>query len=954
MTESINGFERRIGGRLPYLILVVGFVLFSFGMAEQSLSLWQNSRIEQERAAMRQRFDEAVCHREFVQAFDLFPWKLMMRVRNNWMNHLEIEEFCATYSRHLGMKAAYIQFQEAHELLVYPPSTSTRDLFREIFTAISLPEPHFSARSQALQSRLSSEWGIPGGLPFLRQHLEEYFPYTRNGRPGIGLLSVWRDGTGIAILMDDVPERLQRKFDQYRKRIHETSAFSGKAMPDREVWLPPPGIGSDAMRLAYQLMTRSGVTEKEYDGREWLMLKNRQGFVDIWVEPAFDLPWVRRLRLLLWVILPFAIRQVVRLIDSLFRTDAEAGSRHILSLRLQVRFFLAAVTLLPLVSAVSLAMMLADDYEKDLRERAFSDGTARLQSLYLGLEGHLVRTARQSREFVETVASHPTDFKLIRREGKRHEDRGTFAWFALFDGANQLLIGDMQIYRPDIFNLMEKLCRLALRRFSPHRVIQASGKAETIEVFLEEVATNNQLGWSEVLENPNVVQKHQLGGASGNLYWTVFPQLSTGPAFLACAIDTDRLVRVYFEPVMSSSESLTDFVFGIHQRHFEIKAPVSRSLIRPMVPLLLKTDKTGATVRGEVNTGKRRWWVVGMPENYSGYYILAWAADADKALESLRPLRWALGLGLLATLLVLVSVYRLLTAMVLAPISDLRAGIEAIRQRQTGIRLPIRRADEFGKLATLFNRTLSGLQELELARLVQTQLLPARIPEVPGYAIAAENLTATELSGDYYDLVPMRDDTLLAVIGDVTGHGAPAALAMAMARAVIAGRSADGETDPAEFLVSLNEVFFQDMKPSRRFMTFLAGRLHFREHKIVLANAGHNYPMVFRAQTGTVQTPEMPGLPLGIRRQVPRQLHEIEMQPGDALVYYTDGYTESLLPDGTQVGPEFLEAVLREEAPRAIDAAALLKALVSRLDAIRRPGPRDDDVTMLIICRNRA
>ncbi|HNV69454.1 MAG TPA: PP2C family protein-serine/threonine phosphatase [Candidatus Ozemobacteraceae bacterium] len=943
----------QMSGRYSYLILVIGFVSFCFALILQTLTLWETRWREQERSARRQRFDEAVHHREFAPSFALFPWKVMLRVRNNWVNHLEIQEFCATHSRLLGMKASYLQFQESHDLLVYPPATDTKELFRDVFTSIALPEPQFSHADRRLQRPLREEFGIEGGLAFLRWHLDEFFPFTRHGRPGIGIMSLWRDGTGIVILMDDVPERMKREVERYAKRRKALSTFVGKAMPEREVWLPPPGVGSDALRLVYQLTTRAGVSEKTYEGREWLILRNRQGFVDFWVEPAFDLPWLRSLRVVLWVLYPLLLWWTVRLVRDLFRAGEEATRQQVLSLRTQVRFFLGAVTLLPLGSAIALALMLETDMGNNLRERAFSTGTARLQSLYLGLDGHLVRTARRSREFADLIASYPFDQELIRREAKRHEDLDTFAWYAIMDGSNRLLMGDMHIWRPDIYNLMEKLCRLVVRRFVPHRVVETAGRVETIEVFLEEVATNEQLGWAEVLENPNVVQKHQLGGASGNLYWTVFPHLSTGPAFLACALDTDRLVRSFFEPILASSPSAADFVFGIHQRHFEIVAPVAKREIRPMLPLVLKTHKTATTVQGEVKTGTRRWWVVAMPENYSGYYILAWAADADQALLALRPLRWALFAGLLATLAVVFGVYRLLVNMVLAPIGDLRTGIAAIRQRQTGVRLPIRRADEFGELAMLFNRTLSGLQELELARLVQTQLLPARIPEVAGYTLAAENLTATELSGDYYDLVPLGDDTLLAVIGDVTGHGAPAALAMAMARAIIAARAADGEKSPAEYLRSLNEVFFQDMKPTRRFMTFLAGRLHMRAHKIEFANAGHNYPLVYRAAAKSVETPEMPGLPLGIRRQVPRTSHEIDLLPGDALVYYTDGYTESLMPDGTQVGPERLEAMLQDEAPRAADAARLLKALVERLDAIRRPGPRDDDVTMLVISRNR-
>jgi serine phosphatase RsbU (regulator of sigma subunit) len=186
-------------------------------------------------------------------------------------------------------------------------------------------------------------------------------------------------------------------------------------------------------------------------------------------------------------------------------------------------------------------------------------------------------------------------------------------------------------------------------------------------------------------------------------------------------------------------------------------------------------------------------------------------------------------------------------------------------------------------------------RDLELAYQVQLSFLPSRLPEVAGYEFFSHYEPALEVGGDYYDFVPVGTKRLAVLVGDVAGKGVPAALLMAKL-------SSDArfclltEDDPAEAIIKLNNLMCQHTSQMDRFVTLVAAVLDQQAHAVTLINAGHPSPLLHRAAEKTLD-PAMPtdavGMPLGILEKQVYPACQVRLGPGDSLLLFTDGVSDS-------------------------------------------------------------
>jgi serine phosphatase RsbU (regulator of sigma subunit)/pSer/pThr/pTyr-binding forkhead associated (FHA) protein len=185
-------------------------------------------------------------------------------------------------------------------------------------------------------------------------------------------------------------------------------------------------------------------------------------------------------------------------------------------------------------------------------------------------------------------------------------------------------------------------------------------------------------------------------------------------------------------------------------------------------------------------------------------------------------------------------------------------------------------------------------RDLELARQVQRGFLPQRLPQVAGYEFFAHYEAAQEVGGDYYDFIPLGG-RLATAVGDVAGKGVAAALLMAKV-------SADArfclltEPDAALAVTKLNDLI-QQAGLMDRFVTFAAAVLDPATHTVTLVNAGHMAPLVYRRATGELEeatSAAVTGLPLGVVDDYPYECCQAQLQPGDSLLIYTDGISDSM------------------------------------------------------------
>ena len=241
-------------------------------------------------------------------------------------------------------------------------------------------------------------------------------------------------------------------------------------------------------------------------------------------------------------------------------------------------------------------------------------------------------------------------------------------------------------------------------------------------------------------------------------------------------------------------------------------------------------------------------------------------------------------------------------------------------------------------------------QELTIGRRIQLGLVPRRFPEAAGWTFAAVYEPALEVGGDLFDAFRIRgrNDQIGALVADVAGKGIPAALAMADARALLHA-AADNADGPAEALARVNRILVQERRTGLPLTAALlvvevaTGRMRY-------ASAGHEAPLVARC-TGVVEPLVAGGPILGMFGDAAFEEREASLEPGDALVLYTDGVTDARDERRRFFGDERLLAVVGGACGRTADVVA--NAIVGEVRAFRGAAPAYDDVALLVIERHR-
>jgi sigma-B regulation protein RsbU (phosphoserine phosphatase) len=239
--------------------------------------------------------------------------------------------------------------------------------------------------------------------------------------------------------------------------------------------------------------------------------------------------------------------------------------------------------------------------------------------------------------------------------------------------------------------------------------------------------------------------------------------------------------------------------------------------------------------------------------------------------------------------------------------------------------------------------------ELRTAREVQQVLLPQNAPVVPGFRICGTNLPARIISGDYYDYIDLGDAKCGIVIADVSGKGVPAGLLMAMCRSSLRSVAA-GENSPSKALGLVNRQLFPDIREDM-FISMAYGILDGMTGILTLARAGHDPALCYRAATGAVESLRSPGLALGVDSgQVFERVtkdHEVPLQAGDCVLFYTDGVKEAVDAKEEEFGMERMAEVFRNAAPHG--AEAVLNGMQAELKAFTGECPQMDDITLVVI-----
>lgn len=253
--------------------------------------------------------------------------------------------------------------------------------------------------------------------------------------------------------------------------------------------------------------------------------------------------------------------------------------------------------------------------------------------------------------------------------------------------------------------------------------------------------------------------------------------------------------------------------------------------------------------------------------------------------------------------------------------------------------------------STVYARSLAmerTLQELSLAQSIQASFLPASIPHIPGWQLAATLEPAHQISGDFYDFINFPDGKLGFLIADVADKGLGSALYMALSNTLIRTFANEFHTDPAMVLKTANQHILRNAR-ANLFVTVFFAVLDPTTGLVRYANAGHNPP--FLLGNNGIQTLKNTGMPLGIDEENDWTQDEIVILPGEVLFLYTDGVTDAQNNAGEFIGRKLILNAFQMNIGKSV--VEVQQSILDRVHRFVGDAPRFDDLTLVLIGREK-
>ena len=239
-------------------------------------------------------------------------------------------------------------------------------------------------------------------------------------------------------------------------------------------------------------------------------------------------------------------------------------------------------------------------------------------------------------------------------------------------------------------------------------------------------------------------------------------------------------------------------------------------------------------------------------------------------------------------------------------------------------------------------------RELAIARQIQVGLLPHAVPKIRGYEITTVFEPCYTVGGDYFDFLAASEQSLAIAIGDVSGKSTPAALLMASLQASLRALTSMEVTEPAVTMQRLNQLLCDSQSQSSKYVTFFYGILNHTTGDLTYVNAGHCYPLVLK-NNGEIHRLEVGGTVLGFFRDANYRRATYNVQPGDVMIFYTDGVSEMTNADEEEFGVDRIVQTMREY--RTEPVTQIRDALEKALHDHRGAQHQGDDTTFILLKR---
>lgn len=239
-------------------------------------------------------------------------------------------------------------------------------------------------------------------------------------------------------------------------------------------------------------------------------------------------------------------------------------------------------------------------------------------------------------------------------------------------------------------------------------------------------------------------------------------------------------------------------------------------------------------------------------------------------------------------------------------------------------------------------------KEIEMAAAIQRRIIPQKLPEIDGYDLAGINIPSLEIGGDYYDVTKLKDGRYLIIIADVAGKGVASGLLVNTLNASL-GAYVENDFKLTEVADRLNKIIYKASTPDKYITGFIA-ILDPKTRTIEYLNAGHN--PIFYTSNGQLLKLDKGGLAFGMfDLGLPYESAFIQIDPGEKILFYTDGITEAMNENSEEYSDERLELFFLSKNPNK--AEIFIENLMSDLKIHIADTPQSDDITALCLIRNR-
>ena len=240
-------------------------------------------------------------------------------------------------------------------------------------------------------------------------------------------------------------------------------------------------------------------------------------------------------------------------------------------------------------------------------------------------------------------------------------------------------------------------------------------------------------------------------------------------------------------------------------------------------------------------------------------------------------------------------------------------------------------------------------EELEYARRIQLAMLPDAEFSRGRIEITGHMKTATEVGGDYFDFFLREDGRITIAYGDATGHGVAAGLVVGMVKMAATFWNHQPATGPDQMMQTLNRCLKKSLPVRNMGMSFGLATLDPESLEVELCSSGMPFPLHFQQETGRLQALELKGPPLGFLNDISIPVASTRLNPGDMMIFLSDGFSERFDPDHRIWGHKALLQALQDICRRSTSAGEVTRELVTASDQFARLRPNDDDMTIVVL-----